>query len=159
MTTITFTWADELATQDFAERLARNPLIRNANLQLSGDLGAGKSTFARYLLRALGVLGNIKSPTYSVVEEYLVQDPFMKPNGKLNIWHFDFYRFNDPREWEDAGFRDIFLGEGLKISEWSDKARGYIPDPDLYIDFQILDNDARLVRVNRVSDKGQSLLA
>ena len=138
--------------------MAHNSQIRNANLQLSGDLGAGKSTFARYLLRSLGVQGNIKSPTYSVVEEYLVKDPFNTPEGKLNIWHFDFYRFNEPGEWEDAGFKDIFLSEGLKISEWSEKAKGFIPDPDLYIDFQIIDNDTRLVNVTTISDKGQLLL-
>ena len=154
MTTLTLTWTSEQATQSFAQQLAHNPHIQNANLQLSGDLGAGKSTFTRHLLRALGVAGNIKSPTYAVVEEYQSQSPF----GAMNIWHFDFYRFNDPQEWEDAGFKDIFLTQGLKISEWSEKAIGYIPQADLHLDIQILDNETRQVRINTFTEKGRLLL-
>jgi len=161
MTTHIFTWETESATQAFAERLAQNPLIRTANIQLSGDLGAGKSSFTRYLLRALGVVGTIKSPTYAVVEEYLVPNSKNELSGfndDLNIWHFDFYRFNDPAEWEDAGFKDIFLTEGLKISEWSEKAKGYVPTADLHIDIKILDEDIRLVTVNAISDSGCKLV-
>ena len=69
--------------------------------------------------------GRIKSPTYAVVE------PYELPG--LNIWHFDFYRFADPREWEDAGFRDIFASPGLKLSEWPEKAGAALPEPDLDI--------------------------
>ena len=79
----------------------------------------------RHLLQALGVTGRIKSPTYAVVE------PYELPS--LNIWHFDFYRFADPREWEDAGFRDIFASPGLKLSEWPEKAGSQLPMPDLDI--------------------------
>jgi tRNA threonylcarbamoyladenosine biosynthesis protein TsaE len=94
-------------------------------LELRGDLGAGKTTFVRHLLKALGVTGRIKSPTYAVVEPYTLDD--------LNIWHFDFYRFNDPQEWEDAGFRDIFASPGLKLAEWPQKAEGLLPSADLDI--------------------------
>ena len=90
---------------------------------MQGPLGAGKTTFVRHLLRALGVEGRIKSPTYTVME------PYQAPG--LEIAHFDFYRFNDPREWEDAGFRDVFAGPGLKLAEWPDKAAGALPTPDL----------------------------
>ena len=76
----------------------------------------------------------------------------------MNIWHFDFYRFNDPQEWEDAGFKDIFLTQGLKISEWSEKAIGYIPQADLHLDIQILDNETRQVRINTFTEKGRLLL-
>ena len=79
----------------------------------------------RHLLQALGVTGRIKSPTYAVVE------PYELPS--LNIWHFDFYRFADAREWEDAGFRDIFASAGLKLSEWPEKAGAQLPMPDLDI--------------------------
>ncbi len=88
-------------------------------------MGAGKTTLVRHLLQALGVTGRIKSPTYAVVE------PYELPG--LNIWHFDFYRFADPREWEDAGFRDIFASPGLKLSEWPEKAGAQLPVPDLDI--------------------------
>lgn len=150
----TLNWQSEQATHAFASELATSPQIRHANIHLSGDLGAGKSTFTRYLLRELGVMGTIKSPTYSVVEEYQVSGAW----GELNIWHFDFYRFNDPSEWEDAGFRDIFLSPGLKICEWSEKALGYVPEPDLHIDIQILDHDSRLVKIEAFSDLGRLLL-
>lgn len=104
-------------------------------VELRGTLGAGKTTFTRHLLRALGVQGRIKSPSYAVVEPY-------EPQG-LPVWHFDFYRFADPREWEDAGFRDIFAGPGLKVVEWPDKAGGLLPAADLRMD---LDTDAQGVR-------------
>lgn len=94
---------------------------------LEGDLGAGKTTFVRHLLQAMGVTGRIKSPTYAVVESYdMINDSF-------NLWHFDFYRFNDPLEWEEAGFRDIFAGPGYKLAEWPQKAEGLLPEPDIAI--------------------------
>jgi tRNA threonylcarbamoyladenosine biosynthesis protein TsaE len=79
----------------------------------------------RHLLHALGVTGRVKSPTYAVVEPYELP--------RMAIWHFDFYRFNDPREWEDAGFRDIFSGPGLKLAEWPEKAASVLPAVDLDI--------------------------
>src|SRR5690606_6661286 len=98
-------WAHEADTQAFAQRLAMCPAIAHATLALHGDLGAGKTTFVRHLLRALGVRGRIKSPTYAVVEPHSAIDcPLMPPGEALSIWHFDFYRFSDPREWEEAGF-------------------------------------------------------
>lgn len=138
----------------FAEQIALHPSIENANIQLMGELGAGKSTFTRYLLQSLGVMGTIKSPTYAVVEEYLVR----KRQAELRIWHFDFYRFNDPSEWEEAGFRDIFMSTGLKISEWPQKAAGYIPDPDLVIDFEFTEKEnSRLIKLKALTQIGQKL--
>ena len=121
----TAVWPDESATQHFAAGLAAQPALRNAFIELRGDLGAGKTTLVRHLLRALGVAGRIKSPTYAVVETYELAD--------LPVWHFDFYRFSDPQEWEDAGFRDIFASQGLKLVEWPDKAAGYLPLADLVL--------------------------
>ncbi len=139
----------------FAEQMALHPSIENANIQLMGELGAGKSTFTRYLLQSLGVTGTIKSPTYAVVEEYWVK----KRQGELGIWHFDFYRFNDPSEWEEAGFRDIFMSTGLKISEWPQKASGFIPDPDLVIDFEFTENeDSRIIKLKALTQIGHKLL-
>ncbi|MBC7610945.1 MAG: tRNA (adenosine(37)-N6)-threonylcarbamoyltransferase complex ATPase subunit type 1 TsaE [Polaromonas sp.] len=124
-------WHDEAATEAFAQDLATRPAIGNALIELRGDLGAGKTTFVRHLLKALGVQGRIKSPTYAVVEPYTLST--MGTGDTLNIWHFDFYRFNDPREWEEAGFRDIFASPGLKLVEWPEKAGEYLPQPDLLI--------------------------
>jgi tRNA threonylcarbamoyladenosine biosynthesis protein TsaE len=118
-------WNDEAACGDFAADLSRRPALRDAIIELSGPLGAGKTTFVRHLLRALGVQGRIKSPTYAVVEPYDVDG--------LAISHFDFYRFDDPREWEDAGLRDLFGRPGLKLVEWADKAASHLPPPDLSV--------------------------
>jgi tRNA threonylcarbamoyladenosine biosynthesis protein TsaE len=147
-----FTWRTEDDTATFARRLAALPALRDAFIELQGDLGAGKTTFVRHLLRALGVQGRIKSPTYAVVE------PHATPDG-LAVSHFDFYRFNDPREWEDAGFRDLFAAPGLKLAEWPDKAAGLLPVPDLtlHIDW-LAQDDQRAVRAQAGTARGALLL-
>jgi tRNA threonylcarbamoyladenosine biosynthesis protein TsaE len=130
-------WASEADTEAFAQRLAAAPAIAHATLTLQGDLGAGKTTLVRHLLRALGVRGRIKSPTYAVVEPHSAIDCAVMPPGvPLPIWHFDFYRFNDPREWEDAGFRELFASPGLKLVEWPERAGEFLPVVDLRIDIQ-----------------------
>ena len=144
-------WPDELATQVFAQALAARSEIANALIELQGDLGAGKTTFARHLLAALGVHGRVKSPTYAVVEPYALD------NG-LNIWHFDFYRFNDPREWEEAGFRDIFASPGLKLVEWPDKAGEYLPQADLVLTIEVLADDTRQVTLTAQTETGKALM-
>ena len=149
----TLVWPDEAATAAFAKQLA-DALSRadlNACIALHGDLGAGKTTFVRHLLRALGVQGRIKSPTYAVVEPYTV--------AAGEVWHFDFYRFSDPREWEDAGFRDIFASAGLKLCEWPQNAAGVMPTPDLELDIQVDDTEQRQVRLCALTLRGQELLA
>ena len=126
-----------------------------AVLYLSGELGAGKTTFARHLLAALGVTGHVKSPTYAVMEPYeLVRD-----GAPFSVWHFDFYRFNDPQEWEDAGFRDVFASVGLKIAEWPEKAEGLLPVADLRVDIEPLSDDNREVRLTAQTALGRELLA
>ena len=151
----TLHWPDEQACAAFAERLALCPALAQALVCLHGDLGAGKTTFTRYLLQALGVKDRIKSPTYAVVEPYEVSE-----NGsKLCIWHFDFYRFNNPREWEDAGFRDIFASLGLKLCEWPDKAQGFLPRADLDIHFNVNLDGSRDVRLCAHSELGEDLIA
>lgn len=143
-------WQDESDCQAFAQALALRPEIGNANIALHGPLGAGKTTFVRHLLRALGVAGRIKSPTYAVVEPHQV--------GELAISHFDFYRFSDPREWLDAGFRDLYAQPGLKLAEWPEKAAGMLPQADLDIHLQPLEGDARQVTLQAGTARGTSLL-
>ncbi|MFZ4287462.1 tRNA (adenosine(37)-N6)-threonylcarbamoyltransferase complex ATPase subunit type 1 TsaE [Variovorax sp. HJSM1_2] len=148
-------WPDEAATQRFAEALAAWPGIANAVITLQGPLGTGKTTFVRYLLRALGVQGRIKSPTYAVVEPY----ELVHAGAPLAISHFDFYRFTDPREWEDAGFRDIFASPGLKIAEWPDLAGALLPLPDLAIQLTPMDETRRQVQLTTHTAAGATLLA
>lgn len=124
---------------------------QSAVVELHGTLGAGKTTFTRHLLRAWGVEGRIKSPSYAVVEQY--DSPVAK------AYHFDFYRFNDPQEWEDAGFRDLFASPGLKLVEWPDKAAGLLPRPDLRVVIEPLTADQRLVRLKATSPMGQYWLS
>ena len=163
----TVAWADEAATQLFAQAMAARPAVHNAFIELHGTLGAGKTTFVRHLLRALGVQGPVKSPTYAVVEPYELAlpnpsinplaDPLVAPT-LLNMWHFDFYRFNDPREWEDAGFRDIFASPGLKIAEWPENAASHLPRADLVIRIDVQADESRLVSLEAQTAVGIRLL-
>lgn len=149
--TRTVAWPTEAACALHAQALAARPALREAFLELHGPLGAGKTTFVRHLLRALGVSGRIKSPTYAVME------PYELPG--LAVSHFDFYRFNDPREWADAGFRDVFAAPGLKLAEWPEKAAGQLPEPDLRLMIEPdADGDGRSVRAEALTPRGLELL-
>lgn len=156
MTRGDFVWPDEDACSAMAGQWADilKPALQDgqsAIIELRGTLGAGKTTFTRHLLRALGVEGRIKSPSYAVVE------PHEAPG--MAIWHFDFYRFNDPQEWEDAGFRDLFANAGLKLVEWPDKAAGLLPVADLLLNLTPLDEDRRQVRVEAGTAQGAQWLS
>ena len=157
-------WESEAATQGFAQTLAAQPALRNAFIELHGDLGAGKTTLVRHLLRALGVPGRIKSPTYAVVEPYTLTTPSasgspLEPAQELSIWHFDFYRFSDPREWEDAGFRDIFASPGLKLAEWPENAASRLPQADLVVQLEVQADESRRVTLTAHTVTGQDLLS
>ena len=150
----TLVWENEAATAAFAARLARywraHPQDADMLIFLHGDLGAGKTTLTRYILRELGVQGRIKSPTFAVAESYSVPP--------IAIWHCDFYRFDDPREWEDAGFRDIFASPGLKLAEWPEKAAALTPPADLAIHIEAMDETERQVTLRAGTATGRSLL-
>ena len=168
-------WPDEAACAASAARLAAAPALRDAFVELEGPLGAGKTTFARHLLHALGVEGRVKSPTYALVETYeyprAASPPLPaggEPSGKAGptraldgdgkVAHFDFYRFDDPQEWEDAGLRDLFGAPGLKLVEWAVKAAPLLPIPDLRVTITPQDEASRAVRFDAMTPRGLGLL-
>lgn len=119
--------ADETATLTLGEKVAK--ILRPGLVVfLSGDLGAGKTTLTRGILRAMGHQGIVKSPTYNLVEIYKF--------SRLYLYHFDFYRFNDPMEWEEAGFRDYFNAETICLIEWPENAARLLPAADIKISFR-----------------------
>lgn len=124
---------DEAATINFGTMLAK-VIQPNLTIYLHGDLGAGKTTLVRGLLRGLGYVGKVKSPTYTLVEPYEVVDNQFRP---LNLYHFDLYRFSDEEEWESAGFRDYFNPASVCVIEWPEKAESVLPTPDIEISLGI----------------------
>ena len=151
-------WPDEAQCAAAAAALAHHEGLRDAFIELHGPLGAGKTTFVRHLLHALGVQGRVKSPTYAVMEPYELESAEPAASDTWFIWHFDFYRFNDPQEWEDAGFREIFASPGLKLVEWPEKADGLLPEADLRIHIEPLDGEQRGVRLEAHTAVGAELL-
>ncbi|HEX7640568.1 MAG TPA: tRNA (adenosine(37)-N6)-threonylcarbamoyltransferase complex ATPase subunit type 1 TsaE [Burkholderiaceae bacterium] len=148
--TLALAWPDEAACAASAAALAAAPALRDAVVELDGPLGAGKTTFARHLLHAMGVEGRIKSPTYAVVETYALPG--------IAVSHFDFYRFDDPQEWEDAGLRDLFGAPGLKLVEWAEKAAPLLPVPDLRVTITPHEDAIRAVRVDAMTPRGRQLV-
>lgn len=115
---------DEAATARLGERLAEC-LAPGMRIYLRGELGSGKTSLVRGMLRALGHPGRVRSPTYTLVELYSV--------SRLNLYHFDFYRFRDPKEWGDAGLDEYFDSDGVCVVEWPEKAGDALPPPDLEV--------------------------
>ncbi|MCX7692352.1 tRNA (adenosine(37)-N6)-threonylcarbamoyltransferase complex ATPase subunit type 1 TsaE [Tepidimonas taiwanensis] len=145
--------------QQLAQAMGAQPALADALLTLRGNLGAGKTTFVRHLLRALGVTGRIKSPTYALVEPYELPATAARAGAPLPAWHADLYRFDDPREWEDAGLRELFATPGLKLVEWPEKAATLLPMADLDLHFLHDGDDARRIVVAAPTARGAQLLA
>ena len=155
VTKIKIDLADEKATLALGAALARDrERLRGAVIYLSGDLGAGKTTLTRGLLRALGFEGRVKSPTYTLLELYVI--------SKLNLYHFDFYRFSDPEEWQEAGCRDLFNPANTCLVEWPEKARELLPLPDLQITLNIvletIPESSRMAVLKAQTPRGMALL-
>jgi len=139
---------DENATLALGAALA-DALEPGLVIYLEGDLGAGKTTLVRGVLRRLGHAGPVKSPTYTLVELYNLT--------RLDLHHFDFYRFHDPREWIDAGFRESFNGRIVSLIEWPRKAGRLLPRADLEIALQP-SRDGRSASLRATSPSGETLM-
>jgi len=119
-------------------------------LHLRGNLGSGKTTLVRGLLRAFGYAGRVKSPTYTLVEVYTV--------SSLNLYHFDFYRFKDRAEWLNSGFRDYFNPDSVCIVEWPERAADLLAPPDLEARLEF-DGAGRSASLAAGSPSGQAWLS
>ena len=120
-----FTVANEEQTIAQGKLLARAIGDQSVCIYLQGDLGAGKTTFTRGLLRAFDYQGAVKSPTYTLVEPYEL--------GQVNIYHFDLYRLTDPEELEFLGVENYFQGSSICIVEWPEKGGEFLPPADIEI--------------------------
>ena len=133
---------------EFGERIARS-LVPGSMVYLQGDLGAGKTTIVRGVLRGLGHTGPVTSPTYTLLESY-------QP-GEMRIHHFDLYRLEDPEELEHIGIRDLLDGEAIALVEWPAMGTGILPPPDLVIQIGFLDRGRRIETSGSIVIAGGSL--
>jgi tRNA threonylcarbamoyladenosine biosynthesis protein TsaE len=141
--------ADEASTMALGAALAKQVQVGDV-VFLRGDLGAGKTTLTRGFLRALGHAGRVKSPTYALVELYVI--------SKLNFYHFDFYRFRDPEEWHEAGFRDLFNGVNICLVEWPEKAEGLLPAADMTVLLTVTPADTRHAMLQANTPRGRAMI-
>jgi tRNA threonylcarbamoyladenosine biosynthesis protein TsaE len=141
--------ADAAATAALGARLAAG-IGPGRVLHLQGDLGTGKTTLVRGLLRALGVQGAVKSPTYTWVEPYSV--------SRLDLYHFDFFRFKDETEWLSSGLREYFRPDSACIVEWPERVAGLLPPPDVRVLLRHA-QDSREANVEALSPAGRAWLS
>lgn len=119
-------------------------------VSLNGDLGAGKTTLTRDILRSMGVKGSVKSPTFTLVEPYALKG--------FTVYHFDLYRFNDPEEWFDAGFDEYFQNNYICFIEWAVKADKLIPKLDWLIDIDMQADFTRVINIESKTLMGDECL-
>lgn len=149
MSELTLYLADEQAMVEFGARIAR--VTQGVGvIFLEGDLGAGKTTLSRGIIRGLGHVGAVKSPTFTLVEPYEI--------GSVRAFHFDLYRLVDPEELEFLGIRDYFEGDALCLLEWPQRGAGFLPKPDLTITITP-HNNGRSVHLLSQGSRGESWCA
>jgi tRNA threonylcarbamoyladenosine biosynthesis protein TsaE len=155
-----FTLADEAATHAFGVRFAQaidgvrgHASFNGLHVQLIGELGAGKTTLVRATLRGLGHTGRVRSPTYTLVEPYALA----RSDGELELYHFDLYRFADPAEWTDAGFREYFNSAAICLVEWPQQAGDLLGTPDLVFSLDVA-GEGRTLDARAYSESGKACL-
>jgi tRNA threonylcarbamoyladenosine biosynthesis protein TsaE len=146
---ITLFLPDELATLTVANQLARSVEKKPAVIFLYGQLGAGKTTFSRGFLQGLGYDGKVKSPTYTLVESYELEE--------ISVYHFDFYRVFDPEELEFIGIREYFAAQAICLIEWPEQAGKWLPEPDIscYLEWHA---EGREFKCVANSERGREIL-
>jgi len=146
---VTLYLADEQAMSDFGARIAR--ITQGHGLIfLEGNLGMGKTTLSRGIIRGFGHVGAVKSPTFTLVEPYEI--------GDIRAFHFDLYRLVDPEELEFLGIRDYFEDDALCLIEWPDKGAGFLPKPDLTITISPQDS-GRSLKILSQGSRGEAWCA
>ncbi|WP_150538740.1 tRNA (adenosine(37)-N6)-threonylcarbamoyltransferase complex ATPase subunit type 1 TsaE [Actinobacillus vicugnae] len=153
---ITFYSPTEQQMSQFGQALAqRMQTYLNLSTQhslviyLNGELGAGKTTLTRSIVREFGHIGNVKSPTYTLVEEYQL--------APYTLYHFDLYRLSDPEELEFMGIRDYFRPQTVCLLEWASRGKGMIPDADMIIQIDYAET-GRNISLLAQTDAGAQLL-
>lgn len=148
MADFTIILQSESETIAFASRLAKQ-LHGGMVVYLQGGLGAGKTTFCRGVIQALGHIGHVKSPTYTLVEPYDLSG--------LQVYHFDLYRLHDAEELEFMGIRDYFSPQSLCLIEWPERGAGMLPNPDITISLQHVMTE-RSLQITAHSAQAKTLL-
>jgi tRNA threonylcarbamoyladenosine biosynthesis protein TsaE len=146
---VTLYLADEQAMSDFGARIAR-VTQGHGLIFLEGNLGMGKTTLSRGIIRGLGHVGAVKSPTFTLVEPYEI--------GDIRAFHFDLYRLVDPEELEFLGIRDYFDDDAMCLIEWPDKGAGFLPKPDLTITISPQDS-GRSLKILSQGSRGEAWCA
>lgn len=144
-----FTLNTLATTTNLAKAIAK-AIVPNFVIGLSANLGAGKTTLTREILRSIGIKGTIKSPTFTLVEPYAINE--------INIYHFDLYRFNDPEEWYAAGFDEYFSGRYICFIEWPEKGMNLIPNLDWNITIDISNQLERRLIITALTNTGVKCL-
>ncbi len=151
MQNLTFSFKNETQMLQFGKRLAvifKQYFAKSPNnslvVYLNGELGAGKTTLTRSIVQAFGHKGNVKSPTYTLVEEYQL--------SLYSVYHFDLYRLSDPEELEFMGIRDYFQAQSLCLLEWAEKGKGVIAESDLDIQIDYADEGRNIMLLPKTAE-------